>query len=222
MLWMLSGNGGVWFLEALSSGDRATYCFAGGEEMPCSGLRLLCAPQFSREALYSSLDTLTGERAELAIAAQFLGFLVRLRGCFRDRVIHRNVEGWQAEIDALGATSPGTREGFQHRPCPSFPVKGNSDFDACNFAVNCLTNSAYANPRFQTGKAGDTLARHISDKGAAMLWWASFILVIAVVAAIFGFGNIVAGATTIAIILFVIFLVIFIASLLFGWTRRRR
>jgi uncharacterized membrane protein YtjA (UPF0391 family) len=55
-----------------------------------------------------------------------------------------------------------------------------------------------------------------------MLWWAFVFLVIAVVAAIFGFGNIVAGATTIAVVLFVIFLVIFVASLLFGWTRRRR
>jgi hypothetical protein len=108
LLWMLSGKGGVWFLEALSSGDRATYCFAGGEEMPALVSRLLCAPQFSREALYGPLDTLTGERAELAIAAQFLDFLVRLRGCFRGRVIHRRVEGWQAEMDALGGTSPGT------------------------------------------------------------------------------------------------------------------
>lgn len=66
------------------------------------------------------------------------------------------------------------------------------------------------------------MAKHSANKGAAMLWWAFVFLVIAVVAAIFGFGNIVAGATTIAIILFVIFLVIFIVSLLFGWTRRRR
>jgi hypothetical protein len=102
LLWVLSGKGGVWFLEALSSGDRATYCFAGGEEMPALVSRLLCAPQFSREALYGPLDTLTGECAELAIAAQFLGFLVRLRGCFRGRVIHRSIEGWQAEMDALG------------------------------------------------------------------------------------------------------------------------
>jgi hypothetical protein len=102
LLWVLSGKGGAWFLEALSSGDRATYCFAGGEEMPALVSRLLCAPQFSREALYGPLDTLTGERAELAIAAQFLGFLVRLRGCFRGRVIHRSIKGWQAEMDALG------------------------------------------------------------------------------------------------------------------------
>jgi uncharacterized membrane protein YtjA (UPF0391 family) len=55
-----------------------------------------------------------------------------------------------------------------------------------------------------------------------MLWWAFVFLVVAIVAAIIGFGNIAAGATTIAIVLFVIFLVLFIVSLLFGWRRRRR
>jgi uncharacterized membrane protein YtjA (UPF0391 family) len=55
-----------------------------------------------------------------------------------------------------------------------------------------------------------------------MLWWAFVFLAVAIVAAIFGFGNIAAGATTIAMILFAIFLVLFVVSLLFGWTRRRR
>ena len=55
-----------------------------------------------------------------------------------------------------------------------------------------------------------------------MLWWAFVFLVIAIVAAIFGFGNIASGATTIAIILFVIFLILFVVSLVFGWVRRRR
>lgn len=105
LLWMLSGKGGAWFLEALSSGDRATYCFAGDEEIPALVSRLLCAPQFSREALYGPLETLTGGRADLAIPAQFLGFLVRLRGCFRGRVIHRSIEGWHTEMDALGQQS---------------------------------------------------------------------------------------------------------------------
>jgi len=55
-----------------------------------------------------------------------------------------------------------------------------------------------------------------------MLWWAFLFLVIAIVAAIFGFGNIASGATTIAIILFVVFLILFVVSLVFGWVRRRR
>jgi hypothetical protein len=101
-LWMLCGKDGVWFLEALSIEDRATYCFSGGEEVPALASRLLCAPQFSKEALYSPLKELTGASADLATPAQFLGFLVELRARFRERVIHQTPEGWRKEIDTLG------------------------------------------------------------------------------------------------------------------------
>lgn len=100
-LWMLAGKGDAWFLESLTDGDRATYCFTGGDEIPALVSRLLCAPQFSKEALYGPLDMLTGDRADLAIAAQFLGFLVGLRAAFRSRVIHRSLEGWQSDMEAL-------------------------------------------------------------------------------------------------------------------------
>jgi hypothetical protein len=92
----------VWFLEALSIEDRATYCFSGGDDMPALVSRLLCAPQFSREALYSPLQELTGDSADLAIPAQYLGFLVELRSRFRDRVIHQSVEGWRKDVEKLG------------------------------------------------------------------------------------------------------------------------
>jgi uncharacterized membrane protein YtjA (UPF0391 family) len=59
-------------------------------------------------------------------------------------------------------------------------------------------------------------------RGGFVLYWAVVFLVIAVVAAILGFGNIVSGATTIAIVLFVIFLIMAVCSFVFGWTRRRR
>jgi len=49
-----------------------------------------------------------------------------------------------------------------------------------------------------------------------MLRWTVIFLVIAIVAAIFGFGNISAGAASIAKILFYIFVVLFVLSLLFG------
>ncbi|MCM8535580.1 MAG: DUF1328 domain-containing protein [Lentisphaeraceae bacterium] len=49
-----------------------------------------------------------------------------------------------------------------------------------------------------------------------MLRWAVTFLLIAIVAAIFGFGGIVSAATGIAKILFFVFLVLFIASLLLG------
>ena len=55
-----------------------------------------------------------------------------------------------------------------------------------------------------------------------MLYWAVVFLVIAIVAAILGFGNIVSGATTIAIVLFVIFLILTVISFVVGWGRRGR
>jgi uncharacterized membrane protein YtjA (UPF0391 family) len=42
-----------------------------------------------------------------------------------------------------------------------------------------------------------------------------FFLIVAIIAAIFGFGGIVSAATSIAIILFWIFLVLFIVSLIY-------
>ncbi|HEY4272092.1 MAG TPA: DUF1328 domain-containing protein [Candidatus Udaeobacter sp.] len=53
-----------------------------------------------------------------------------------------------------------------------------------------------------------------------MLGWAVVFLIIALVAAIFGFGGIAVASAGIAKILFVIFLVLFVISLLFGWRGR--
>lgn len=53
-----------------------------------------------------------------------------------------------------------------------------------------------------------------------MLRWTIIFLVIAIIAAIFGFGGIAAGATEIAKILFYIFLVLFVVSLIFGGFKR--
>jgi hypothetical protein len=103
LLWLLAGKNGTWFLEALTGEDRATYHFAGTNEMPPLVSRLLCAPQFSKEALYAPLEMLTGDRADLAIAAQFLSFLVDLRARFKDRVIHVSPEGWRADMEAITA-----------------------------------------------------------------------------------------------------------------------
>ncbi len=49
-----------------------------------------------------------------------------------------------------------------------------------------------------------------------MLRWAVIFFIVAIIAAIFGFGNISAAATDIARILFYIFIVIFLISLLLG------
>jgi len=59
-------------------------------------------------------------------------------------------------------------------------------------------------------------------RSKAMLYWAVVFLVVAIIAGVFGFGNIAAGATTIAQVLFFVFLVVFLASLISGLGRRRR
>ena len=53
-----------------------------------------------------------------------------------------------------------------------------------------------------------------------MLRWTVIFLVVAIIAAIFGFGGIAEGAVDIAKILFFIFLVLFVLSLIAGGFRR--
>ncbi len=54
-----------------------------------------------------------------------------------------------------------------------------------------------------------------------MLGWAVFFLVVALVAALFGFGGIAGTAVGIAKLLFFIFLAIFLISLIMGLARGR-
>jgi uncharacterized membrane protein YtjA (UPF0391 family) len=49
-----------------------------------------------------------------------------------------------------------------------------------------------------------------------MLRWALVFLVVALIAAVFGFGGIAADAAWIAKIIFFVFVVLFVASLIFG------
>jgi uncharacterized membrane protein YtjA (UPF0391 family) len=58
-------------------------------------------------------------------------------------------------------------------------------------------------------------------KGIVMLHYAVVFFLIAIVAAVFGFGGIAVGAAEIAKILFVIFLVLFLGSLIVGLLNRR-
>jgi uncharacterized membrane protein YtjA (UPF0391 family) len=55
-----------------------------------------------------------------------------------------------------------------------------------------------------------------------MLRWAAAFFIVAIVAAIFGFGDIAAAATGVAKILFYVFLILFLISLISGITFRRR
>ena len=61
-----------------------------------------------------------------------------------------------------------------------------------------------------------------AERSCDMLYWALVFFIIAVIAAIFGFGGIAAGAATIAQILFFIFLVVFVVVLIAGLTRGGR
>ena len=54
-----------------------------------------------------------------------------------------------------------------------------------------------------------------------MLGWAVMFLIIALAAAVCGFGGIAAASAGIAKLLFFIFLVLFVISLIFGWRGRR-
>ncbi len=53
-----------------------------------------------------------------------------------------------------------------------------------------------------------------------MLYWSASFFVIALIAALFGFGGIAEGATSIAKVLFFLFLILFALSLITGLFRR--
>lgn len=62
---------------------------------------------------------------------------------------------------------------------------------------------------------------HLIKRNPAMLHYAVVFLVIALIAALFGFGGIAAGAVSIAKILFFVFIILAIASFIFGSLRKR-
>lgn len=55
-----------------------------------------------------------------------------------------------------------------------------------------------------------------------MLRWAAVFFVIAIIAAVFGFGGVASGSAEIARVLFFLFLVVFIVSLIWGLVSGRR
>lgn len=57
-------------------------------------------------------------------------------------------------------------------------------------------------------------------KEASMLKWAAIFFVIAILAAVLGFGGIAAGASEIARILFFVFVIVFLVTLIMGMLRR--
>jgi uncharacterized membrane protein YtjA (UPF0391 family) len=63
-------------------------------------------------------------------------------------------------------------------------------------------------------------SRKALSRGAGMLHYAIVFFVVALIAALFGFGGIAAGAVEIAQALFFIFVVLFVVSLIIGLFRR--
>ena len=53
-----------------------------------------------------------------------------------------------------------------------------------------------------------------------MLYWALIFFIVAIIAAAFGFGGIAAGAETVALWLFWIFIIVFLVTLILGLVRR--
>jgi uncharacterized membrane protein YtjA (UPF0391 family) len=66
------------------------------------------------------------------------------------------------------------------------------------------------------GRNEPQAANHSIHPGGAMLHWAAVFFVIALIAALFGFGGIAAGAASIAKVLFVLFIVLAIVALVMG------
>lgn len=60
-----------------------------------------------------------------------------------------------------------------------------------------------------------TSAGHAGEE-ATTLYWAAVFFIIAIVAALFGFGGIAAGAASVAKVLFVVFLALAVISLIMG------
>jgi uncharacterized membrane protein YtjA (UPF0391 family) len=61
-----------------------------------------------------------------------------------------------------------------------------------------------------------SIPRAARNKGSAMLYWAAVFFVIALLAAVFGFGGIAASAVGVAKVLFFVFLILAVISLIFG------
>jgi uncharacterized membrane protein YtjA (UPF0391 family) len=78
-------------------------------------------------------------------------------------------------------------------------------------------------PRIPAAAAATLFIRIISAtyrREGPMLRYAAIFFVIAIIAAVFGFGGIAAGAAEIAKVLYFIFIVIFLITLLMGVVRR--
>jgi uncharacterized membrane protein YtjA (UPF0391 family) len=89
-------------------------------------------------------------------------------------------------------------------------VDGNTLFVAARIVRNRFRGRRYL------------LGRGLSEGAQSMLRWAAIFLVIALIAALFGFTDIASASASIAQVLFAIFLVLFLGAVLFGAFLARR
>ena len=94
------------------------------------------------------------------------------------------------------------------------PARASDSYDEA-MSLRVLAQAAKAGEPLRTGR----LATFFGS--LAMLQYALVFFVIALIAAIFGFGGIAAGAVEIAKILFFIFLIVALVAAVMGLVRRR-
>jgi uncharacterized membrane protein YtjA (UPF0391 family) len=103
-------------------------------------------------------------------------------------------------------------KGFSPRSLRDFPPPRNSYSQPIQFSCS----SAFA----VRGYSQWAIKLRLDLAEVTMLYWALVFLIVAIVAAIFGFGGIAVASAGIAKILFFIFLVLFVVSLIFRGVRR--
>ena len=86
-------------------------------------------------------------------------------------------------------------------------------------ARTCRIGRGRERSRLSFGSTAHTVSR-LTKKGVTMLYYALVFFIVAIIAAVLGFGGIAAGAAEIAKVLFFIFLVLFVVSLIVGLFRR--
>jgi uncharacterized membrane protein YtjA (UPF0391 family) len=82
-----------------------------------------------------------------------------------------------------------------------------------------VTGTAAGSLSFGNRNGAMAFSRRRRFGGHAMLYWTLVFLVVALVAGLFGFGGIASASAGIAKVLFAIFLVLFLVSLIFGVVR---
>jgi uncharacterized membrane protein YtjA (UPF0391 family) len=119
----------------------------------------------------------------------------------------------------LAQNQAGDRPSHFH-PLKRVAVSGRSTRKNLFTLVFFSSNDLLTRSNRATWPLGLLLAGSGAKGNFAMLNWALIFFIVAVIAAIFGFGGIAVASAGIAKILFFLFLILFVISLISGLTRR--